>query len=500
MILLTPSSKNKNGLRLDYFDLIWIILSAFFALAVRGREFIDPQNFPLEIPQTYLYSLITISCTIPYFIFFRLGQSVHHLFSVKDIISIFTATILSILTSVYFSFFMNRMDGIPRSVPIIYGCILVFGLIFYRVMYRIYDGHISIKNSTNDEIKELKLFKNVILIGLDHFSINLIRLTDAQQPRAIKVLSVFSPNNRHVGRLMGGVSILGDLDKIGDVIAEYQIHGVKIDEIWISDNVTDIAPSQINKILEASERYEFKFKKISEALNLVHDESFDIIIRKDSYKKVLIDNHYYNYKRIIDLIMSNILIILFIPLIGFMSFLIMVDVGLPIFFWQERIGRFGRKIYLYKLRTLADPNNTFTVTHDHTERQSYVGALIRKLHIDELPQLLNIIVGEMSLIGPRPLLEKDQPDDASIRLLIRPGITGWAQINGGEKLTKEEKNTLDCWYVFNASLLLDVLITLRTVQLLFSGSTVNQSAINSARAWMEDHHDLVKQYKISAKS
>ena len=100
----------------------------------------------------------------------------------------------------------------------------------------------------------------------------------------------------------------------------------------------------------------------------------------------------------------------------------------------------------------------------------------------------------MSLIGPRPLLTADQPADPSIRHLIRPGLTGWAQVNGGEYLSVEDKNILDCWYVFNASLLLDIKIFLRTIHLLIFGVRVNQDAIEEAKLWCQDNRELISKY------
>jgi lipopolysaccharide/colanic/teichoic acid biosynthesis glycosyltransferase len=79
------------------------------------------------------------------------------------------------------------------------------------------------------------------------------------------------------------------------------------------------------------------------------------------------------------------------------------------------------------------------------DRVSWAGTLLRKFRLDELPQLLNVLVGDMSLIGPRPLLPHDQPSDASTRLMVRPGITGWAQVNGGKSITPTQKNALDEW-------------------------------------------------------
>jgi len=95
--------------------------------------------------------------------------------------------------------------------------------------------------------------------------------------------------------------------------------------------------------------------------------------------------------------------------------------------------------------------------------------------MDELPQLLNILVGDMSLIGPRPLLPEDQPADPTIRLMIRPGITGWAQVNGGKQITSEEKDDLDEWYIHNASLSLDLHILLLTCRYVLVGNRASAS-------------------------
>ena len=101
--------------------------------------------------------------------------------------------------------------------------------------------------------------------------------------------------------------------------------------------------------------------------------------------------------------------------------------------------------------------------------------------LDELPQLLNILKGEMSLIGPRPLLPDDQPIDPATRLLVRPGLSGWAQVKGGRQISPADKAALDVWYVRNMSLALDVKILLSTVPMLIFGERVTEGAIGEAR-------------------
>jgi lipopolysaccharide/colanic/teichoic acid biosynthesis glycosyltransferase len=132
-------------------------------------------------------------------------------------------------------------------------------------------------------------------------------------------------------------------------------------------------------------------------------------------------------------------------------------------FWQQRLGERGRTFVIYKIRTLRPPFDQRGQPTPPAQRLSWVGKLLRRTRLDELPQLLNVLVGEMSLVGPRPLLPRDQPKHPSARLLVRPGITGWAQINGGTLLSPSEKDKLDEWYVRNASFWLDLRILCLTL-------------------------------------
>jgi lipopolysaccharide/colanic/teichoic acid biosynthesis glycosyltransferase len=163
--------------------------------------------------------------------------------------------------------------------------------------------------------------------------------------------------------------------------------------------------------------------------------------------------------------------------------IVALDLGAPIVFWQERIGRNGRKFLLYKFRTFRAPFDRVGGAVPREERLSRIGALIRRTRFDEIPQLWNVVRGEMSLIGPRPLLPVDQPADPRTRLLVRPGITGWAQVNGATALTADEKDALDAWYIRHASLALDLRVALRTILYLGKGEWKDAAAIKEAVEW-----------------
>jgi len=167
------------------------------------------------------------------------------------------------------------------------------------------------------------------------------------------------------------------------------------------------------------------------------------------------------------------LIVLFSPLLLFAGMLVLLDIGPPVLFWQQRIGQGGHRFLLHKFRTLRAPYDWRGRPTPDRENLSLIGRLLRQTRLDEMPQLLNVLVGDMALIGPRPLLPEDQPTNPATRLMVRPGMTGWAQVNGGKFLTPEEKDQYDEYYIRNASPWFDVRILVTTLKVLlrFSGRT-----------------------------
>lgn len=171
------------------------------------------------------------------------------------------------------------------------------------------------------------------------------------------------------------------------------------------------------------------------------------------------------------------------PIAAAVAIIVAVNLGAPVIFWQERTGRNGRTFLLYKFRTIHAPFDRVGEVIPHDQRTSRVGQILRKSRLDEIPQLWNVVRGDMALIGPRPLLPVDQPADPRTRLLVRPGITGWAQVNGGTALTAEEKDALDSWYIRNASPVLDLRILWRTFSRFGRGERRDVSAIEQAVEW-----------------
>ncbi|MCP3030047.1 sugar transferase [Halobacillus sp. A1] len=167
-------------------------------------------------------------------------------------------------------------------------------------------------------------------------------------------------------------------------------------------------------------------------------------------------------KRTIDITISLLLLLICSPLIFGAGLVVKMTMGSPILFKQERPGLHEKPFHLYKLRTMIDGENV-----PDEMRVTKSGKFLRKYSLDEFPQLINVVKGDMSLVGPRPLLMEYLPlytKEQAMRHEVRPGITGWAQVNGRNSISWEEKFQYDTWYVRNHSLMLDTKILWRTIR------------------------------------
>ncbi len=180
-------------------------------------------------------------------------------------------------------------------------------------------------------------------------------------------------------------------------------------------------------------------------------------------------------KRCLDLTGSLLLLVLLAPVLLIVALAVRLDSRGPILFRQARLGLGGKVFTILKFRTLAaDPCRGGATLRRDDPRITAVGRVLREYRLDELPQLLNVVLGHMSLVGPRPLLPRFLPyytPHDRRRLDVLPGMTGWQQVNGAGRNTWRERVALDVWYVDHAGLLLDLRILLRTVRVVFLDRT-----------------------------
>ena len=191
-------------------------------------------------------------------------------------------------------------------------------------------------------------------------------------------------------------------------------------------------------------------------------------------------------KRSLDIVLTSILCLLLSPVLLLIALAVRLSSPGPIFFRQERLGRLGKTFQIYKFRSMVDGaihQGAGLDTFKGDPRITPVGSFLRDYHLDELPQLLNVLRGDMSLIGPRPLLPSmllTYNEQERRRLLMPPGITGWQQINGGELNGAEQNIELDLWYIGHWTVGQDILILLRTIPVV-----LRKEGLYDANGWKQ---------------
>lgn len=194
----------------------------------------------------------------------------------------------------------------------------------------------------------------------------------------------------------------------------------------------------------------------------------------------------YLAKRLIDVLISVLFIVFTSIIILLTSIAIYLEDRGPVFFRQKRAGLYGKEFVLIKFRSMkvnnVPPEQIGQVREDNP-MVTKVGRIIRRYHIDEIPQMFNVLKGDMSIVGPRATLlsqVKNYTDYQKLRLKMKPGITGWAQINGNTMLDWDDRIRLDVWYVENWNLALDFYIMFKTINTLLFGECINEKALKEA--------------------
>lgn len=474
MRMQTPSSRGSFRIQFSAFDVVWATAAPLLALYLR-----DAYILSLDLPTAVLYCAVSLLFSLIAFLAFRLYAGMSNFFSVHDALDVIKAVVFAEFMIFIFLFTFTRLEGIPRSTPLIHAMVLASGLIAARVVARLLgpagDVMITRRHCASEHI---------VMIGSNRLSSLYIRFLEAYADDRL-VIAVLDDNPEVIGRKIVGVPILGNSQQLQSVIDEFKEHGVQIDRVIVGGEAAILSEDALINVERVCEQRQVRLDFVPEliglsALQTGQIDSVDKSVRDTTGTFVL--PSYYKFKPFIDFIAALALIILLSPIWIVVGALALIDVGSPILFWQQRIGHAGRNFMLHKIRTLRLPLDWRGEPIPEEQRLSWIGILLRKTRLDELPQLLNVLVGDMSLIGPRPLLPRDQPPNPTVRLSVRPGLTGWAQVNGGKLLTAREKDELDEWYIRNASLWLDLRIILKTVRVLFVGERRTELALADARA------------------
>jgi lipopolysaccharide/colanic/teichoic acid biosynthesis glycosyltransferase len=439
-------------------DVCWALVSPFLALYLGEALVLTQQSWSMVA----LYCALSSGFAIIAFLAFRLQDGITQHFSAHDALDVAEAVLVAELMTCGFLFTLTRLDGIPRSIPLYHGLLLAGGLILARITTRI-------SLSEDHGIDYHSRRERVILIGANRLATAFIRLLGAYAPNRQSVVAVLDEKAAMVGRALGGVQVLGSPQELEAIVGEFAIHGIQVDRVIIAGESDLISSAALHDVERVCKKRHIAISFLPRMLGLTQQGAAKapaVALAQPAPEFADARGLYLRLKRLVDVVGSVALLVLLLPIFLIATALVRFDLGSPVLFWQERTGWRGRPFLIYKYRTLRAPFDDGGEPAAGDRQPSGIGRFLRATRIDELPQLINVLLGDMSLVGPRPLLPEDQPSNTALRLSVRPGITGWAQVNGAKLVTKDEKEKFDEWYVRNASLWFDLKIVLMTLKIM----------------------------------
>jgi lipopolysaccharide/colanic/teichoic acid biosynthesis glycosyltransferase len=459
MPVLSPTSRAGKRIYLSLWDVFWALISPILALYLRDPGILFHNDWTLAVN----YWAFSSGFALLAFFALRLQDGMTRYFSVHEALDVAEAVLFAQLMTCGAIFTLTRLDGIPRSMPLIHGMVLLSGLFAARIFMRI---AFSDRHDPKDYHSRTQ---RIILIGANPFAASFVQLLRAYAPETQPIIAVLDADPAMIGRAVSSAQVLGAPHELEAIITEFSIHGINTDRVVVAGETDSLSSPVLQEIKRVCGKRQIELSFLTRMIGITERSTSDATMadtRIAPEQPSVTLPSFFSVKRAIDIVGAMILLVLLSPLLLAGTLLVILDVGTPVLFWQERLGWKGHPFLIYKFRTLRAPFDEDSKPTPGMRKPSAIGRFLRATRIDELPQLLNVLLGDMSLVGPRPLLPEDQPSTKSIRLSVRPGITGWAQVNGAKLVTKEEKDKLDEWYIRNASLLFDSKILIATLELL----------------------------------
>ncbi len=477
------------------FDLMLIAAATVAATALRDNLVITWLTLTSQLP----YLFITLACAAVILPSFGINRTMWRFSGLSDYRRLVLSCAGIVMLSVLIGFATLRMENVPRSLPILQGIIMILTMVAVRVVMRSrrnrHGGHEHLVPPSVEQ-------EAVIIVGLTTIAELFIQAVAENPSSKIAIAGVIGRSERHTGHLFRGQPILGTPEEIPQILKDLDVHGVTVDRIVVATGIDKLSQSARDALNAVEDGTQIKIDYFAERLGfaalpvqavatetgrsatstgLPNRQSRDSI----EYRELLasLSSPYWRTKRWLDVGLSAIAILALAPIMVVIGIANGLVHGLPVMFWQQRPGLNGRPFRVFMFRSLLGAHDEMGQRLPDEQRETWFGRFLRATHLDELPQLLNIFMGHMSFVGPRPLLVTDQLEQFNGRLLVRPGLTGWAQVNGGKSVAASDKMALDFWYIRNASFALDAKIVIYTIYMLLHGERENQEAVD--QAWLE---------------
>ena len=372
-------------------------------------------------------------------------------------------------------FLVDRLDALPRSAPVLQFMTAMLGLLGSRLAYEMY------RRARGPRAGNGPLGEPLLLVGAGDGTALLAELL-RQHPGHGEPVGILCDEAEPTRRL-AGVPIVGRLDQLDAVLARLSVQGMRPARLVLTRPHHEFSRSAVHHLIERAAAAGIEVRDLPDMLRLTGTAAPAPAGEVGcGLEHAVLDAG--ARKRAFEAVVAAVALVVLSPLLLVTALAVAVGIQRPVLFIQVRPGRNRRPYKLIKFRTMRDPTDAQGRVLSDAERTPWVGGVLRRLRFDELPQLWNVLIGDMALIGPRPLLAADldaMPDGGRARAAVRPGITGWAQVNGGHQLTGDEKLALDLWYATNANLRLDLRILWLTLVMMVVGERRQPIAIAAAR-------------------
>lgn len=464
-------------------DLSLVALGTVLALWLRDDLLLTTERLRLAGP----YLGLTLAAAVLVLPIFGVNRGIWRYSELQSYLRIALSSFVIVICAVAVTFGYNRLDGVPRSLPILQVLVVITLLVGSRVLRRLQQS----MRASRPAGAQMPLLnggaETVLVVGLTRLADLYLRSVVEFAPKRIRVAGLLGRKDHHIGAHVHNYSILGLPENAADIVRSLEVHGVVVDRIVVATDFKLLSAVAQQALLQLEASTSVKLELLFEQLGLEEPQmptSYSSTFHfSDAEIEKIERRPYWKLKRAIDFVAAAVVIFLTLPIMVLVALLVAIDVGSPVLFAQQRPGRYGMPFRVYKFRTMAAAHDRQGHRVPDTKRTSIIGSFLRRTRCDELPQLFSILTGDMSFVGPRPLLPVDQPPEFAARLLVPPGLTGWAQVNGGRDVIAADKAALDVWYVQNASLVLDLKIVLRTAPMVILGERLSEGQIE--RAWSD---------------
>ena len=395
--------------------------------------------------------------------------------SVGDLGAIVKAATWAVLLFVAVGLWLDRTLAVAPAVSVIQWLVLVVLLCGTRLAYRFARNRARRARAAAAPTPAQDL--PVLLYGCGPMAAVFAGAVQSTPGTSLRVVGIIDDTGIPRGRRVHNVPVLGAPAELDRIVADLAVQGIHPQRLVMTRPADELAPAVRSFAERCRARHGLELHFLPDMLGVPAGEGASAELAGSTGERA-----YFRARRPVELGLAALTLLVLLPLMLLIALTLLVAEGRPILFRQLRPGRAMRPFTLYKFRTMRAPCDARGVLLAEPERIAPLGRLLRRTRLDELPQLLNVLRGEMSFIGPRPLLPRDLPDRITERIALRPGITGWAQVNGGDRLSVEEKIALDAWYVRHAGLLLDLRIVGRTLKMMLLGAAPGRPEPDQAHA------------------